>query len=183
MSEEIITLGGGCFWCMEAVFAVMDGVVKVESGYMGGNITTPSYEEVCSGATGHVEVVRITFSPETVSIKEILEVFFTVHNPTTFDRQGNDVGSQYRSVVYCQTPRQQEIADLVIREIDAAKLWDAPIVTQVKPAAIFYRAEDYHQDYFANNPNQPYCQIVVAPKVAKFREKFGSKVKRRSIAT
>ena len=175
---ETAVLGGGCFWCLEAVFDELDGVLAVESGYAGGNRLDPTYEEVCSGRTGHAEVVRITFDPAVVSFRELLTVFFTIHDPTTKDRQGNDVGTQYRSVVFCQTPEQRETAAAVVRELTAAKLWRDPIVTEIADAAPFHEAEAYHQEYFARNSGQPYCQVVVAPKVAKFRKAFLDRLKR-----
>lgn len=171
-SSEIATLGGGCFWCLEAVYAEMSGVTSVESGYMGGTVPNPTYRDVCSGQTGHVEVARITFDPEVISYRRILEVFFAIHDPTSRDRQGNDVGSQYRSVIFYNDDAQRAAAEDMIREMDAEGVWPAPIVTEVRPASVFYKAEDYHQEYFRNNPNQPYCAFVVAPKVRKFREKF-----------
>lgn len=177
-NTAVVTLGGGCFWCLEAVFDGLRGVTSVESGYMGGSKLNPTYEEVCSGRTGHAEVVRITFDPAVVSLKEILEVFFVIHDPTTPNRQGNDVGTQYRSVIFHQTPEQQAVAEQIIAQLAQAKLWDGPIVTEIAPAATFYRAEDHHQEYFARNPYQPYCQFVVAPKVAKFRKHFLEKLKK-----
>jgi peptide-methionine (S)-S-oxide reductase len=170
--NEIATLGGGCFWCLEAVYDEMKGVLSVESGYMGGHVENPSYRAVCTGTTGHVEVVQITFDPAVTSFRKILEVFFTIHDPTTVDRQGNDAGPQYRSVIFYHNDAQKAVAGEVIREIDAEKIWPRPIVTQVQPASSFYKAEDYHQEYFRNNPSQPYCVYIVAPKVKKFREKF-----------
>lgn len=175
--HEVATLGGGCFWCLEAVFDELRGVISVESGYMGGSKPNPTYEEVCSGRTGHAEVVRLTFDPAVVSFREILEVFFAIHDPTTPDRQGNDVGSQYRSVIFFHTPEQQKAAQEVIMELGRAGRWKDPIVTEVVPAGVFYVAEDYHQDYFARNPRQPYCQFVVAPKLAKFRRQFAGRHK------
>ncbi len=175
MAEEIATLGGGCFWCLEAVFAELDGVISVESGYAGGKRPNPTYQQVCSGATGHAEVVRVKFDPEVISYHDLLEVFFTIHDPTTLNRQGNDVGTQYRSVIFYHSPEQKAIAEQVIQEMSS--LWDDPIVTQVESAPEFYVAEDYHQAYFATNSTQPYCQFVVAPKVRKFRTKFASRVK------
>jgi peptide-methionine (S)-S-oxide reductase len=167
-----ITLGGGCFWCLEAVYDEMRGVQSVESGYMGGHVDRPSYRAVCTGTTGHVEVVQVTFDPDVISLRDILEVFFAIHDPTSRDRQGNDTGPQYRSVIFYHNDRQRQEAEQIIREIEEEKLWPRPIVTEVRPATIFYVAEDYHQEYFQNNPSQPYCSFVVAPKVAKFREKF-----------
>jgi len=178
-TREIAVLGGGCFWCLEAVFDDLAGVLSVESGYAGGGGANPTYEAVCGGRTGHAEVVRITFDPAVLSFHDLLTVFFTIHDPTTKDRQGNDIGSQYRSVIFCQTPEQRRIAEEVIAEITAAKLWPDPIVTELAGAAPFYVAEDYHQEYFAQNARQPYCQVVVAPKVAKFRKHFSERLKQR----
>ncbi|MBI5035689.1 MAG: peptide-methionine (S)-S-oxide reductase MsrA [Chloroflexi bacterium] len=174
---EKTTLGGGCFWCIEAVFDELQGVEKVESGYAGGTVANPTYRDVCTGTTGHAEVTQITFDPQVVSFKELLEIFFTVHDPTTLNRQGADVGTQYRSVIFYHNEDQKRIAEEVIREITAAKLWDNPIVTQVLPFKDYFKAEGYHQDYFVNNPGQPYCQVVIAPKVVKFRKKFKEKLK------
>ena len=176
--REIATLAGGCFWCLEAVYDGMKGVESVESGYMGGRTPNPTYEQVCNGNTGHAEVVRITFDPAVVSLKDLLEVFFVIHDPTTLNSQGNDVGTQYRSAIYFHTAQQKADAEEVIRRLDAAKLWDGPIVTEVTPASDLYLAEDYHQEYFARNPRQPYCQAVVAPKVQKFRKHFLEKLKK-----
>lgn len=177
MSEEVATLGGGCFWCTEAVFSALKGVVKVESGYSGGTVANPSYEQVCTGRTGHAEATQITFDPEVISYKEILETFFTVHDPTTLNRQGGDVGAQYRSVIFYHNNEQRAVAEQVIKEITSAGIWDAPIVTQVEPLKAFYKAEDYHQQYFENNQRQQYCQIVIAPKVMKFREHYRNRLK------
>lgn len=177
-AREIAILGGGCFWCLEAVFAELAGVEKVESGYTGGHVANPSYDAVCNGTTGHAEVVRVTFDPALISYREILEVFFAIHDPTTPNRQGNDRGTQYRSAIFTSSPQQQTTAERMIAELDGAKVWDAPIVTEVAPAGVFYRAEDYHQEYYGNNPRQPYCRAVVAPKVAKAREKFAAKLKK-----
>ena len=176
--REFATLGGGCFWCLEAVYDGLKGVTSVESGYMGGGKADPAYEEVCSGRTGHAEAVRIAFDPEVVSFREILEVFFVIHDPTTVNRQGNDFGTQYRSVIFHHTPEQKAVAEEVIARLNQAKLWDDPIVTEIAPASTFYMAENYHQEYFARNPYQPYCQFVVAPKVAKFRKQFLEKLKK-----
>ncbi len=176
--KETATLGGGCFWCTEAVFTELRGVEKVESGYSGGTVANPTYRQVCTGTTGHAEVVRITFDPKVISYKELLEVFFTVHDPTTRNRQGADVGEQYRSVILYDDEKQKQTAEQVIKEITDQKVWDAPIVTQLVPAKPFYMAEDYHQEYFANNPNQPYCRVVIAPKVAKFRKHYIDKLKK-----
>ncbi len=177
-TREQATLAGGCFWCLEAVYKELRGVERVVSGYAGGHVENPTYRQVCEGTTGHAEVVQITFDPREVSFLELLEVFFTIHDPTTLNRQGADVGTQYRSAVFYHTPEQREAAERLIREFDAAHVWDAPIVTEVKPLDRFYPAEDYHQDYFENNPTQPYCRAVVAPKVSKFRSKFLEKLKR-----
>jgi peptide-methionine (S)-S-oxide reductase len=180
---ETATLAGGCFWCLEAVFDDLRGVESVESGYMGGANPNPTYRQVCAGTTGHAEVVQVTFDPQVVSFREILEVFFTIHDPTTLNRQGADVGSQYRSAVFYHSPEQKSIAEKTIMELNAEGIWDAPIVTEVAEAAAFYVAEDYHQEYYAQNASQPYCQMVVAPKVAKFRQKFTEKLKSRSGAS
>lgn len=176
-NTEVATLAGGCFWCIEAVFDDLRGVQEVESGYAGGHVPNPSYEQVCSGRTGHAEVVQVTFNPELVSYREILEVFFTVHDPTTLNRQGNDVGTQYRSAIFYHTPEQKDTAEKVIAELNDAGIWDAPIVTEVTPITEYYPAEEYHRDYYARNPNQPYCRVVVAPKVAKFRQKYLANLK------
>ena len=178
--SEIATLGGGCFWCLEAVYEGMEGVSQVESGYMGGDIESPTYEQVSTGRTGHVEVVEVTFDPEVTSYREILDVFFAIHDPTTRDRQGNDVGSQYRSVIFYHDDRQRATAEQTIRELTAEKVFPAPIVTRVEPAGVFYKAEAYHQEYFRNHPQQPYCAFVVAPKVKKFREKFAARLRRQA---
>lgn len=175
--KEVITLGGGCFWCTEAVFEQLKGVEKIESGYSGGTVPNPTYEQVCSGDTGHAEVSRITFDPKVISLKEVLEVFFTVHDPTTLNQQGNDVGTQYRSVIFYRNAEQKTVAKQVIKEIEAAKIWDGRIVTDVSPFKEFYKAEDYHQEYFRLHGQQPYCRVVIAPKVAKFREHFRDKLK------
>ena len=171
-STELATLAGGCFWCLEAVYKELRGVSRVVSGYAGGHVESPTYREVCDGTTGHAEVVQVTFDPSAVSYKELLEVFFTIHDPTTLNRQGADVGTQYRSAVFYHTPEQREAAEQVIAEMTAARVWDAPIVTEVAPLDKFYPAEDYHQNYFEKNPTQPYCSAVVAPKVSKFRKLF-----------
>jgi len=176
MATEIATLGGGCFWCTEAVFQQLRGVQTVESGYTGGEVDNPTYEQICEGTTGHAEVVQLTFDPEVISFREILEVFFTIHDPTTLNRQGNDVGTQYRSVVYYHSPEQQDVARHVIAEM--ANVWDAPIVTELSPIGTFYKAENYHQNFFRQNPMQGYCAFIVAPKVSKFRQTFADKVKK-----
>jgi len=179
-SYEVATLGGGCFWCLEAVYDELKGVVDVVSGYSGGHVVNPTYEQVCGKQTGHAEVVQVTFDPAAVSYRELLEVFFTVHDPTTPDRQGNDVGPQYRSVIFYHSPEQKAAAEAVMAELTAERVWDAPIVTELKPFEAFYPAEDYHQEYFKRNPYQPYCAFVVAPKVGKFRKKFYDRLKREN---
>jgi peptide-methionine (S)-S-oxide reductase len=173
----VATLGGGCFWCLEAVFRDLRGVERVVSGYAGGHLSNPTYEQVCTGATGHAEVVQVTFDPRVLAFRELLEVFFAIHDPTTPDRQGADVGPQYRSVIFYHSPEQQETAQQVIAELNAAGVWDGPIVTEVAPAGAFYPAEAYHQEYYARNPGQPYCRVVIDPKVAKFRRQFRDKLK------
>jgi peptide-methionine (S)-S-oxide reductase len=178
--DEVATLGGGCFWCLEAVFEQLQGVKKVESGYSGGRVPAPTYRDVCSGNTGHAEVVQVTFDLAIVSFREVLEVFFGIHDPTTLNRQGADAGTQYRSAIFYHTPEQKQIAERLIAELNEAGIWPAPIVTQVVPFEAFHRAEDYHQGYFRENPGQPYCQAVVAPKVAKFRQRFTAKLKKVS---
>lgn len=175
MATETATLGGGCFWCLEAVYQEMKGVQSVESGYSGGRVENPTYEQVCQGTTGHAEVVRVTFDPEVISFRTILQVFFSIHDPTTLNRQGNDIGTQYRSVIYYHSPEQKETAKQVMAEV--GQVWDAPIVTELAPAQTFYKAEDYHQRFFTDNPEQPYCAFVVAPKVAKFRHSFAHLLK------
>ena len=174
-NTEIATLGGGCFWCVEAIYQDLNGVLKVESGYSGGHIDNPTYKEVCSGLTGHAEVVQVTFDPAIVSYQDVLRVFFTVHDPTTLNRQGNDSGTQYRSVIYYHSEAQKKVAEAAI--IEAKEAWDDPIVTEVSPFEKFYKAEDYHQNYYKDNPNQGYCSFIIAPKVKKFREKFKDKLK------
>lgn len=178
MTTEMATLGGGCFWCLEAVYQEMKGVQSVESGYTGGKVENPSYQQICEGTSGHAEVVRVFFDPEIVSYREILEVFFTIHDPTTLNQQGNDIGTQYRSVIYYHSPEQEATAKQVIAAM--AQVWGAPIVTELSPAEKYYKAEHYHQNYFRQNPNQGYCAFVVAPKVAKFRQTFANKVKTAS---
>src|SRR5215203_4402924 len=174
---EVVTLGGGCFWCLEAVYDQLKGVISVESGYSNGHVVKPSYRQVCNGDTGHAEVVRVTFDPSVVSFRELLEIFFTIHDPTTLNRQGADIGTQYRSGIYFNSPEQEQVAHEVIAELNQEKLWNKPIVTEVVPVNNYYVAEDYHQEYFANNAYQPYCQVVVAPKVSKFRKKYFEKLK------
>ena len=177
--DQIATLAGGCFWCLEAVFDLLKGVKSVESGYMGGSDPRPTYESVCGGRTGHAEVVRITFDPAQVSYKELLSVFFTIHDPTTLDRQGNDMGTQYRSAIFFHGPEQEREAREVVAKLTAEKLFGAPIVTQIAPASEFHVAEDYHQEYFARvGAANPYCSYVVEPKVAKFRKHFVDRLKR-----
>jgi len=170
--REVATLGGGCFWCLDAVYRQLRGVEKVESGYAGGTTPDPTYKEVCGGNTGHAEVVQITYDPSEISFRDLLDVFFTIHDPTTLNRQGADMGPQYRSIILTHSDEQARIAREAIAEVTAEKLYDDPIVTQIEPLTTFYPAERYHQDYFANNSRQPYCQAVIAPKVAKFRRKF-----------
>jgi peptide-methionine (S)-S-oxide reductase len=176
--KEVATLAGGCFWCLEAVYDQLRGVEDVASGYAGGKVADPSYRLVCTGTTGHAEVVQLTLNPQIISYREILQVFFAIHDPTTLNRQGADVGTQYRSAIFYHSGVQKATAEQVIAELDVEKLWPAPIVTQVVPFEVFYLAEDCHQEYFARNPEQGYCQIVVAPKVAKFRKHFFEKLKK-----
>jgi peptide-methionine (S)-S-oxide reductase len=175
--SEVATLGGGCFWCLEAVFEQLRGVTKVESGYCGGSVVNPSYRQVCSGSTGHAEVVQVTFDPSAITFRDVLDGFFATHDPTTLNRQGADAGTQYRSAIFYHTPEQKQIAEEAITELDAAHVWPRPIVTEVTPLQTFYKAEDYHQEYFRTNPAQPYCLAVVGPKVAKFRQKFADKLR------
>jgi peptide-methionine (S)-S-oxide reductase len=175
---EIATLAGGCFWCLEAVYLDMEGVTKVESGYMGGHVENPSYEQVCSGRTGHAEVTQITFDPSVTTFRELLEVFFTIHDPTTLNRQGNDVGTQYRSAIFYHSDEQRKVAEDLIAELQSEKVWDDPIVTEVVPATEFYVAEAYHHDYYRQNSLQPYCLFVVRPKLQKFRTKFAGKMRK-----
>ena len=172
---EVATLAGGCFWCLEAVYDQLRGVVSVESGYAGGHVKNPSYEAVCDGTTGHAEVVQITFNTDEVSYRDLLNVFFTIHDPTTLNRQGNDVGTQYRSVIFTTSPEQEATARQVMGEM--AHVWDAPLVTEITPQQTWHRAEDYHQDYFRQHPLQGYCAFVVAPKISKFRQTFANRVK------
>ena len=175
--SEIATLGGGCFWCLEAVYQELRGVEKVESGYSGGDVPNPTYRQVCSETTGHAEVVQVTFDPSVVSYKDILEVYFTIHDPTTLNRQGADVGTQYRSVIFYHNDEQKRVAEEVISDLESEGIWSDPIVTEVEPFDEFYVAEDYHQDYFRNNGFQPYCQVIIAPKVAKFRKEHLDRLK------
>jgi len=174
---ETATLAGGCFWCLEAAFQELKGVTKVNSGYAGGTVPNPSYEAVCTGRTGHAEVVQIEFDPAVVSYRELLEVFFTIHDPTTLNRQGGDVGTQYRSAIFYHSPQQRQEAEAVIAELEAGKVWDDPIVTEVVPLEAFYPAEEYHRDYFRRNPGQAYCRTVIAPKVAKLRKQHFERLK------
>ena len=176
--RQIATLAGGCFWCLEAVYDRLQGVESVESGYMGGHTPKPTYQDVCDGNTGHAEVVQITFDPQVLTYREILEVFFAIHDPTTPNRQGNDVGTQYRSAIFYHSPEQKAQAEKIIAELTADQTFPARIVTEIAPAVQFHAAEKYHQEYFENNPNQPYCRVVVAPKVAKFRAKFADRMKK-----
>ena len=174
---ETATLGGGCFWCTEAAFLELKGVEKVESGYSGGTVPNPSYGQVCSGVTGHAEAIQILFDPKIISFKEILQIFFTIHDPTTMNRQGADMGTQYRSVIFYHDAEQKKVAEQVIKEVEASHVWNAPIVTQVVPFETFYKAEDYHQNYFRQNSDQPYCQMIIAPKVAKLRKYYRERLK------
>lgn len=177
-TTEVATLGGGCFWCIEAVFQRLEGVTAVQSGYAGGTTANPTYKEVCSGTTGHAEVVRVTFNPQVVSYADVLQVFFLAHDPTTLNRQGNDVGTQYRSVIYTHSSDQDQIARAYIQQLEESKTWPDPIVTQVASCPTFYEAEDYHQNYYNDNGAQPYCAFVVRPKVEKFEKVFQSRMKR-----
>jgi len=174
---EVTTLGGGCFWCTEAVFSQLKGVEEIEPGYSGGNVETPSYEQVSTGKTGHAEVAQITFDPVVISFKEILQILFSTHDPTSLNRQGADIGTQYRSVIFYHDDEQKAIAELVIKEFSDEGAFDAPIVTQVEPLKKFYKAEDYHREYYKRHPEQPYCRVVIAPKIAKFRQLYLNKLK------
>jgi len=176
MATEIATLGGGCFWCLDAVYRQLKGVESVESGYTGGTMSDPTYQMICTGTSGYAEVVRLTFDPAVVSYRDILEIFFTIHDPTTLNRQGNDEGTQYRSVIYYHSPEQEATAKQVMAAM--AQVWDAPIVTELSPATTYYPAEDYHQDFFRKNPYQSYCTFVVAPKVGYFRQTFADWLKK-----
>lgn len=173
MANEIAVLGGGCFWCLEAVYQELKGVTHVESGYTGGQVANPTYEQVGTGTTGHAEVVKLTFDPQVVSFREILEIFFTIHDPTTLNRQGNDVGTQYRSAIYYQNDAQRDSAKQIAAEMGL--VWDAPIVTEITPAQTYYKAEDYHQNFFRQHPFQGYCAFVIAPKLEKFKAVFSEK--------
>ncbi len=176
--SEVATLAGGCFWCLEAVFDELQGVEAVQSGYSGGHVPNPSYHQVCDGETGHAEAVQVTFDPDRLSYRDLLTIFFTVHDPTTLNRQGNDVGTQYRSAIFYHDEEQKRLAEEVMAEIEAVGLWGAPLVTELQPFEAFYPAEDYHQEYFKKNPWQPYCRVVIAPKVAKFRQTFAERLKK-----
>ena len=175
--EEQIVLGGGCFWCIEAIFLQLRGVEEVESGYAGGEVKNPTYEQVCTGKTGHAEVARVSFDPAEISLHDLLTIFFTLHDPTTLNRQGSDSGTQYRSTILYANESQRQMAEQVIAEIEAEGIWDDPIVTQLEPLGEFYAAEDYHQNYYARNGNNPYCQAIIAPKVAKLRKLYQAKLK------
>jgi peptide-methionine (S)-S-oxide reductase len=177
MTTETATLAGGCFWCLEAVFEQLRGVSTVQSGYSGGHVPKPSYEAVCTGTTGHAEVVQVAFDPEVLSFRDLLGVFFTLHDPTTLNRQGGDVGTQYRSAIFYHDDEQRRVAEEVKRELEAEHVFDEPIVTEIVPLAPFYPAEDYHREYYRRNPNQPYCRAVIAPKVSKLRSKYLEKLK------
>lgn len=177
MNQQIATFAGGCFWCLETAFNRLEGVESAISGYMGGTLENPSYEDICGGETGHAEVVQINFDADTISYRELLEMFFTLHDPTTLNRQGNDAGTQYRSAIFWHSPAQKIEAETLIAELAAANAFGRPIVTEITEAPLFWPAEDYHQRYFERNPRQPYCMIVVAPKLAKFREKFAQRLK------
>ena len=176
-SREVATLGGGCFWCLEAVYLELKGIHKVVSGYAGGHVVQPTYEQVCGKKTGHAEVVQVTYDPAVVSYRELLQVFFTIHDPTTLNRQGADVGPQYRSVIFFHDEAQKEVAEAVMEEITREKIWSDPLVTELLPLPVFYPAEDYHQNYYAQNPYQGYCRVVIAPKVAKVRKQFLEQLK------
>ena len=176
-SQELATLGGGCFWCIEAAFNSLKGIKSAVSGYMGGETTAPTYEKVCKGDTGHAEVVQLSFDPGLISYREILEIFFALHNPTQLNRQGNDIGTQYRSAIFFHNDEQQQIAEDIIEEITRDEIWPDPVVTRLEPLSTFYSGEDYHQDYFRNNPENQYCQAVVSPKLAKFKQTFAAKLK------
>jgi peptide-methionine (S)-S-oxide reductase len=177
MTTQVATLAGGCFWCLEAVFEQLRGVKKVESGYSGGQVPNPSYEAVCTGATGHAEVTQVTFDADQISFRDLVGVFFAIHDPTTLDRQGGDVGTQYRSAIFYHDDEQRRVAEEVVRELEAEHVFDDPIVTKIEPLEAFYPAEEYHREYYRRNPSQPYCRAVIAPKVAKLRSKYLAKLK------
>jgi peptide-methionine (S)-S-oxide reductase len=176
---EVATVGGGCFWCLEAAYLDLEGVLQVQSGYSGGHEDNPTYEEVCRGTTGHAEVVQLEFDPEVISYREVLEVFFALHDPTTLNRQGADVGTQYRSAIFYHSPEQERVARALMEELETQDLWPDPLVTEVVPFDRFFRAEQYHDDYFRRNPQQPYCQAVINPKISKFRDRFAHRLKSR----
>ena len=176
---EVATFGGGCFWCIEAAFELIKGILNVESGYSGGAKKLPTYEQVCTGTTGHAEVVQVTFDSTFISFKEILDIFFTIHDPTTLNRQGADVGSQYRSVIFYHNKKQRETIEQIINELETEKIWDHPIVTQIEPFKHFYKAEEYHKRYFSRNPKAGYCKVVISPKIAKIRKKYHEKLKQK----
>lgn len=176
--KELVTLGGGCFWCIEAFFDELEGVEDAESGYSGGRVENPTYQQICTGTTGHAEVVQITFDPKVISFREILEVFFTMHDPTTLNRQGADVGVQYRSVIFYRNEEQKSAVEQVIRKVQETQVWESPIVTEIVPFTAFYKAEDYHQEYYKLNAGQGYCRVVIAPKMEKLREHFRKKLKK-----
>lgn len=178
-SGEVATLAGGCFWCLEAVYEQVSGVLRVESGYAGGGVPNPTYEQVSTGRTGHAEVVQVTFDPQVVALEDLLAIFFTIHDPTTLNRQGADVGTQYRSAIFYHDEKQRSAAESMIERIEAEGIWSDPIVTEVAPLEAFYKAEDYHQEYYRRNRGQPYCQIVIAPKVAKFRKEHFDKLRQQ----
>lgn len=180
MTTATAVIGGGCFWCTEAVFLELDGVSAVKSGYAGGSVTNPTYEQVCTGRTGHAEVIRITYDPAIISYADLLRVFFATHDPTTLNRQGNDVGTQYRSAIFSESEEQTRVAREVMTEIEARGIWGAPLVTTIEPLTVFYPAEAYHDDYFARNPNAGYCRVIVAPKVAKVRKEFTDRLRRKT---
>lgn len=175
---ETVTLGAGCFWCVEAIYQRLEGVEKVQSGYSGGTVKDPTYEQVCTGRTGHAEVIQVTFDPKKIPLKDLLTVFFKTHDPTTLNKQGADVGTQYRSAIFYHSDEQKAVAEQVKRETEAAKVWDDPIVTEISPFTVFYKAEEYHQDYYNQNSYQPYCMMVINPKLSKFKKEFSNKLKK-----
>jgi peptide-methionine (S)-S-oxide reductase len=175
---ESVTLGGGCFWCLEAIYNELKGIIKVESGYAGGIVPNPTYEQVCTGTTGYAEVIQMSFNPNMITFKEILQIFFTMHDPTTLNRQGNDVGTQYRSIIFYHNQNQRQTAVQLIDEITQAGIWNNPIVTQIVPYNIFYKAEEYHQEYYKKNPEQSYCRIIIEPKISKLRKQYFEKLKK-----
>ncbi|MFC1505510.1 peptide-methionine (S)-S-oxide reductase MsrA [Thermoproteota archaeon] len=175
---EVATLGGGCFWCLETFYNELKGIIKVESGYSGGTGPNPTYKQICTGTTDHAEVIQITYNPNIITFKEILQIFFTIHDPTTMNRQGNDVGTQYRSIILYHNQNQKQTTEQVINEITQARIWNTPIVTQIIPYNIFYKAEEYHQEYYKKNPEQSYCRIIIAPKIAKLRKQYFEKLKK-----